>query len=108
MRLKEDISRIKSLMNINENVYLKRRITPDELENAFNEALDYATVMFTRKGQNPKPLEVFVHMVLSLTMDELHPKLIEDKEDFPHNEIMDFLKELFLTKIMKRYIHIIK
>ena len=104
MNLSEDISRIKTLMNINENMFLKRRVTKDELEHAFQEALEYATVMYKRKNRKaPITFDNFGESVISLTMDEIHPKLIEDTEDFPYRDIFIFLVDVFYDRILRHY-----
>lgn len=91
-------------MGINENTFLKRRITSEELNYALQEALEYCTVMYKRKHtNNVVSLERFVYSVISMTIDEIHPKLIQDLEEFPHWQVFKFILERFREEIYKKY-----
>jgi len=89
---------------IDESVYLRRRISASEIETAFRDAINYALIMFKRDPREKKvSLEQFELNVLSLMMDEFHPKLIQDREEFPYDEIKDMLVDLFRDRINARY-----
>lgn len=106
MKLKEEISKIRSLIIINENVYLRRRVTPEQLNEFFEEALSYASRMIKNNTapENYPNLERFSNLVISLLMDEIHPYLIEDGEEFPYDDIMNFLKDKYQKRIWLRYV----
>ena len=93
-------------MLIQESDYLKRRVHPNELEPALVDALNYALIIF-RKKPIPENLEEFFNdyadTVISLVIDDIHPKLTEYSTDFPYQEISQYLLERFYPRILNRF-----
>lgn len=106
--LTEELSRVKSLMGINESSFLRRRFPPEEIQHTIKDALVWSTQLWKRNIANgnkttPVTFRQFAHSVISIAMDEFHPKLIEDL-DFPYNEIFEFLSETFHEEIYEKYL----
>lgn len=105
MNLQETINAIKSQILLQENAYLRRRIKPIELKETFQDAINYCLIMYKRQGKNNVvTLEQFTHAVISMMIDDFHSKLIDDKKDFPYQDIFNYLHNLFYHKIQARYI----
>ena len=107
--LTEELSRVKSLMGINESPFLRRRFPPEEIQHTIKDALVWATQRWKRHIANgnkttPVTLKEFAHSVIHIAMDEFHPKLIENLEPFPYNEIFEFLSETFHEQIYEKYL----
>ena len=105
MRLNEDISRLKSLMGIDESAYMKRRVPMNELSHAFQDALNYATIQLHSKKSRGEstPLSNFANSVISMTIDDIHPYLISNREEFPYNEVYQYLVDTFKDQIILTY-----
>lgn len=91
------------------DLFLKRRVSPDDLEEAFQVALRYGINIthrhnYTKKETRSK--DKFVDVVLQLLMDEIHPKLLDINEDFPYDKILSYLDGLFRRRIEKKYISV--
>lgn len=95
------------MMGLNENVYLKRRIPLRKINDSFNESLSYwilNTKERIKRGDNRAPLlGNMIHAVISMTIDELHPELISDREDFPYEEIFQSLTEMYMDQMVQVY-----
>ena len=99
MNLRENIQRV-----IRESLFLKRRVTTEELNDSFEEALDYATEIYKRgEKENPVSFANFGHSIISMMIDDFHPRLIEDDEDFPYKEIFKYLENMFMDRITDKY-----
>jgi len=106
MNLRENIDRIKEMMGINENVFLRRRINTQVLDEIFNEQLSYwiSNVKGTRRTNLPPPVFAnMIHVVISWVMDEIHPALIASREDFPYDEIFQSLTDRYYNQMEQAY-----
>lgn len=105
MNLQEQTNRIKQMMGINESNFFKRRLNSKEINKEFNYSLDYATNMFNHTLDiNGVSEEDFKRMVIHILMDGFHPKLSNGGvNNFPYNEIQDFLLNQYESKIVDRY-----
>jgi hypothetical protein len=114
MNLQENINRIKEVMGgINESVFLRRRIPTKLLDDSFNESLSYwiTNVKETMRRQNldklPPPVFAnMIHAVISMTIDEIHPELFSDREDFPYklyDEIFQSLTNRYFNQMEQAY-----
>ena len=105
MNLQEQTNRIKQMMGIDESVFLKRRVSMNELSHAFKDALNYATLQLHSKKSRGEstPLPSFANSVISMTIDEIHPYLISDREEFPYNEVYQYLADTFKDQIISTY-----
>jgi len=107
MNLQEQTNRIKKMMGITESAFLKRRVSMNELSHAFDDALNYATLQLhsqQKRGQS-MPLSTYASSVISMTIDEIHPQLIADKEDFPYDEVYNFIAIEYQEPIITTYNH---
>jgi hypothetical protein len=99
MNLQENIQRIKEVMGLKESKYLLRRIGIENINSAIEDGLKYESKRFTID----MGLTTFIERVIDAAMDDLHPKLIWGREEFPYDEVYDFLMEKYLDKIVKIY-----
>jgi len=94
------------MMGLNESVFLKRRVTPKQLDDSFNESLSYwisNTKARMRYDDRPANFGNMIHAVISMTIDEIHPELIADREDFPYDEVFDSLTEKYIDQMEQAY-----
>jgi hypothetical protein len=110
MNLQENIDRIKQMMGINESVFLKRRIPTKLLDDSFNESLSYwisnAKENMRRSKQPPPVFANMIHVVISMTIDEIHPELFSGREDFPfklYDEIFQVLTNRYFNQMEQAY-----
>jgi len=101
MTLQEQISRMKSMMRLNESNYLLRRIDIENINSAIENGLEYASKHFIIDMD--MDLTTFIRRVIDIAMDDLHPKLIWGREEFPYDEVYDFLVEIYSDKIVNIY-----
>ncbi len=108
MNLQENIQRIKQMMGLNEHsnesMFLLRRVSAQDITEAYRDALEYASKKYIdeKRWWNKPNLDKFVSMVMQLMMDNLHPVLIHQKEEFPYDEIYGLVcvKPLMLIRIV--------
>lgn len=110
MNLRENIDRIKQMMGLNESAFLRRRIPPEVLDSIFNEQLSYwishVKETMSRRNIEKLPPPVFanmIHAVISWTIDEIHPELIYDREEFPYDEIFQSLTDRYFNQMEQAY-----
>ena len=107
MNLRENIDRIKEMMGLNENVFLRRRIPIKVLDDSFNESLSHwiSNAQETiRRGKLPPPVFAnMIHAVISMTIDAIHPELISGREDFPYDEIFQSLTDRYFNQMEQAY-----
>ena len=91
---------------VTESTYLRRRFMPEDIEDQFNEALNYASFKFYDKKSsfyNSDP-KVFRRIVINILMDHLHPRLSDwGNQDFPYEEVYEYLTEYYSQRILERY-----
>ena len=105
MNLQEQTNRIKQMMGIDESTFLKRRVPMNEFSHAFDDALNYAAIQLQSqksRGQSMS-LGAFANSVISMTIDEIHPYLIANKEDFPYDEVYRYIANEFQEPIITMY-----
>ena len=105
MGISKELSLIRAKIFLNENMYLKRRVTWEELVSAFEEALSWTTQRF-KKTETTLTLKQFINSVIATTIDEIHPKLIEEPgEDlvFPYKDISMYISDLFMDRIKMEF-----
>jgi hypothetical protein len=102
MNLQESIERIHQMMGLipESRSYLLRRFNITHLNDEFNEALNYT---MTQMGII-STLDKFKDIVINVMMDQLHGDLSNwGEEDFPYQEIYDFLRDAYSEKMVKAY-----
>ena len=92
---------IRKVMGLNESNYLLRRIDIENINSAIEDGLEYASKRFIIDMD----LTTFIRYVIDVAMDDLHPKLIWGREEFPYDEVYDFLVEKYGDKIKEYYQH---
>lgn len=96
-------------MGLNESSFLKRRVTPKQLDDSFNESLSYwisHTKERMRRGDDrPANFGNMIHAVISMTIDEIHPELIADRKDFPYDQVFNSLTEKYMDQMEDAYNH---
>jgi hypothetical protein len=102
MNLQESIERIHQMMGLipESRSYLLRRFDMSRLNEEFNEALNYT---MTQMGII-STLDKFKAIVINVMMDHLHGDLSNwGQEDYPYQEIHDFLTDAYSEKMVKAY-----
>lgn len=97
--------------NLNENIFFRRRINTEVLDSIFNEQLSY-WISHVKKDMSRRNIEklpppgfaIMIHAVISWIMDEIHPELISGREDFPYDEIFQFLTNRYFNQMEQAYI----
>jgi hypothetical protein len=112
---KKDISQHKdALVNIhnpemrglNESSFLRRRVDVNLLDDEFIRYLNYITNYFLKKLDDGEEIEFydFKRRIIDGIMDNFHGELSNwGLDEFPYDEIYDFLLERYLPKIESRY-----
>ena len=114
MNLKEQISRIQSMMGkINESKekkelppFIKRRFTKNELDGEFYEALDYAKGLLNNTSiYSQRTLGNYIRATISVLMDNLHSTLMDTlPQDVMWYEMVEnVLKDYYRDEITKEY-----
>ena len=120
MNLQEQTKRIKEMMGLNENVFLRRRINTEALDSIFNEELSQwiSNVKEDMRGRNvrrsfskqfdngevtPPVFAMMIHAVILRTIDAIHPELISGREDFPYDEIFQALIDRYSNQMEQAY-----
>lgn len=93
MKINENISRIRSLMNVNESTYFKRRFSASKLEEFLNLSLDgvcdyYHSVDF-RGGIKPT-LRKFRLIVVSTTLDLVFQDIVDTHDETTYDTEHEF------------------
>lgn len=97
--IEQTIKRILMESHIPPPIYLRRRFSEDDLDEAFKEAIDY---MLNSSAYKHLSLKRKKEVVAALVMDELHPILSKDgTQDFNYDEIHDYLVHYYSPKIEK-------
>ena len=110
MNLQENISRIKEMMGINESSFLRRRVDVNLLDDEFIRYLNYITDIFLKKLdiEHHANFGDFKRRIIDGLMDSYHGELSNwGQNEFPYDEIYDFLLERYLPKIKERFNKII-
>lgn len=99
MNLIENISRVKRLMQIKENMFLKRRVPIEHINLNIDLALSLTA---TEHRKNHKTLEEFIGEVLGIVIFHYYATFSEENY-FPSEEIRQTLYEMYKDKIIHFY-----
>ena len=89
-------------MPITESNYLKRRVPPDEVQKAFNNALEFATSTLQAYSKVDKPYDWFSGMVVTSMLTDIFD-YIENIDTPTYEQLYDFLSEKYKDEMMERY-----
>jgi len=106
MNLQENIQRIQEVMGINESSFLRRRVDISSLDSDILDNLNYVTDIFLRglKYGNRMEFDEFKRRIISDVIDDYHGDLSNwGQNEFPYDEIYNFLLDRYLPKIESRY-----
>jgi hypothetical protein len=106
MNLQEQISRIQEVMGINESSFLRRRVDISSLDSDILDNLNYVTDIFLRELRDGNRMEFddFKRRIINGIIDEYHGDLSNwGQDEFPSDEIYNFLLDRYLPKIESRY-----
>ena len=110
--LQEEIERIHQLMNVNEDnnlLYLKRRLSGENLGISYKGALAYATKkLIEYKGtKNKIGLEKFKNIIISVTLDSFFNDYIvsgrEIPDDLSYDDASNYLRQSLDDEMEERY-----
>ena len=107
MNLQESIRRI--LREETELLlFLKRRVSPEELEREFEESLEMSSNMLRNKYKNSGEiltLERFIDVTTSILMDGIHYDIYSSMPEGSqwHGKVVENLKNYFINRIKNRY-----
>jgi hypothetical protein len=110
--LQEEIERINQLMNVNEDnnlLYLKRRLSSENLGISYKGALAYATKkLIEYKGtKNKIGLEKFKDIIISVTLDSFFNDFIvsgrEIPDDLSYDDASNYLRQSLDDEMEERY-----
>ena len=105
MNLQESIRRILR-ETVNESTFFRRRVDLRLMEKEFYETLNFATDMFLKRSYVgiDFTFKEFKRRVIDFLMDDYHDVLSNGgSNDFPYDEVYDFLSNHFHDKIKERY-----
>ena len=91
---------------INESTFFRRRVDISLMDKEFFENLNYVTSIFLKRYNEGKRFDIFQFKtkVLNYLMDNYHGELSNGGlNDFPYDEIYEFLSNHFHDKIKDRY-----
>ena len=94
------------LTDINESSFLRRRVDVSTLDNDILDNLNYVTDIFLRglKYGNRMEFDEFKRRIISGIIDDYHGDLSNwGQDEFPYDEIYNFLLDRYLPKIESRY-----
>jgi hypothetical protein len=91
---------------LNESTFFRRRVDFDLLDKEFYENLNYVTNIFLERHNEGKRFDLsqFKTVVITYLIDNYHGELTNwGLEDFPYDEIKEYLSDYFHDKIKERY-----
>jgi hypothetical protein len=110
MNLQEQVSRIQEMMSINESSFLRRRVDITLIDIEFADYLKYMSDNFLSRLNDGREINFddFKRRVIDGLMDSYHGEFSSwGENEFPYDEIYDFLLERYLPKIIERFNKII-
>ena len=105
MNIQESIRKV-LMETVNESTFFRRRIDFDLLDKEFYENLNYVTNIFLERYNEGQRFDMsrFKTVVLNYLMDNYHGELSNwGLEDYPYDEIHEYLSEYFHNKIEDKY-----
>jgi hypothetical protein len=106
MNIQEQISRIQEVMGINESSFLRRRVDISSLDSDILDNINYVTDIFLRELRDGNRMEFddFKRRIINGIIDEYEGDLSNwGQDEFPFDEIYNFLLDRYLPKIESRY-----
>ena len=92
---------------LNESTYLRRRVDMSSLDKKFFTNLNIVTDKFLKRHDGYCSFNVFRTTVISYLIDDYRDNLSdEDYDNFPYDEVYNFLFNLFYDKIKDRYVEV--
>ena len=106
--LKESIRKVLR-EELNESTYFRRRVDMSSLDEEFYKNLNIVTdkYLYLKRHDGYCSFNVFRTTVISYLIDDYHDILSdEDYDNFPYDEVYNFLFNLFYDKIKDRYVEV--
>ena len=92
---------------LNESTYLRRRVDMSSLDKKFFTNLNIVTDKYLKRHDGYCSFNVFRTTVISYLIDDYRDNLSdEDYDNFPYDEVYNFLFNLFYDKIKDRYVEV--
>ena len=106
MNLQEHIKKVLS-EPINESTFFRRRVDMSTIDKKFFTNLNIVTDKYLKKHNGYCNFNVFRTTVISYLIDDYRDNLSdEDYDNFPYDEVYDFLLKHFYDKIKDRYVEV--
>ena len=104
--LKESIKKVLK-EELNESTYLRRRVDMSTIDKKFFTNLNIVTDKYLKRHDGYCSFNVFRTTVISYLIDDYRDNLSdEDYDNFPYDEVYNFLLNLFYDKIKDRYVEV--
>lgn len=106
MNLQEHIKKVLS-EPVNESTYFRRRVDMSTIDKKFFTNLNIVTDKYLKRHNGYCSFNVFRTTVISYLIDDYRDNLSdEDYDNFPYDEVYNFLLNLFYDKIKDRYVEV--
>ena len=106
MNLQEHIKKVLK-EELNESTYFRRRVDMSSLDKKFFTNLNIVTDKYLKRHDGYCSFNVFRTTVISYLIDDYRDNLSdEDYDNFPYDEVYNFLFNLFYDKIKDRYVEV--
>ena len=106
MTLQESIKKVLK-EELNESTYLRRRVDMSTIDKKFFTNLNIVTDKYLKRHDGYCSFNVFRTTVISYLIDDYRDNLSdEDYDNFPYDEVYNFLFNLFYDKIKDRYVEV--
>jgi len=105
MTLQESIKKVLK-ETVNESAFFRRRVDMSLMDKEFFENLNYITSIFLKRYNEGKRFDIFQfeNKILNYLIDGYHNELTDGGlNDFPYDEVYEFLSNHFHDKIKDRY-----
>ena len=104
--LKESIKKVLK-EELNESTYFRRRVDMSTIDKKFFTNLNIVTDKYLKRHDGYCSFNVFRTTVISYLIDDYRDNLSdEDYDNFPYDEVYNFLFNLFYDKIKDRYVEV--
>ena len=106
MTLQESIRKVLK-EELNESTYLRRRVDMSTIDKKFFTNLNIVTDKYLKRHDGYCSFNVFRTTVISYLIDDYRDNLSdEDYDNFPYDEVYNFLLNHFYDKIKDRYVEV--
>lgn len=83
-------------------LFIRRRVTEDQLEEGFRDALKYGEKFLQRYPL--LKMKEYREIVMNVVMDHIHGELSKwGTKEFPYNDVRNYLTNRFIARIKERY-----